>query len=195
MAMVHGLFAAFILSMMAAVSLFTSRRWLEISQQKKHPSVSHLLPVAILTVVVIIAQYLLGGMLRHLGKQLFEHVGFAALVFCCCVTFSVMLLRSQIGWLKKSGWMLLAIMGVQILLGLSAFVTKYGFPPTGYVAVQHSILQVVIRTSHTLVGMLLLATSITTLIRIIYINSFHIPDKISINLTLPQIKQTAGGVQ
>ncbi len=190
MAMAHGLFAALILSMMASVALFTSRPWIEMTEQKKLPSVSHLLPVAILTIVVILAQYLLGGMVRHLGKQLFEHVGLAALVFLCCVTFAVMLFRSGVRWLKNAGWVLLLILGVQISLGLGAFVTKYGFPPMGYVAVQHSILQVLIRTSHTLVGMLLLMTSFTTLWRILYIGSFQT----SIPLPMPQVTTANGGV-
>lgn len=196
MAMAHGLFAALILSMMASVALFTSRHWVEMSErvvmsdQKKLPSVSHLLPVAILTIIVILAQYLLGGMVRHLGKQLFEHVGLAALVFLCCVTFAVMLFRSGIHWLKNAATVLLLIMGLQISLGLGAFVTKYGFPPMGYVAVQHSILQVMIRTSHTLVGMLLLMTSFTTLWRILYLGSFQT----SIPLPMPQVTTANGGV-
>ncbi|VAX40095.1 hypothetical protein MNBD_PLANCTO02-1700 [hydrothermal vent metagenome] len=144
---------------------------------------------------IILVQYLLGGMLRHLGKQLFEHIGLAAMVLLCGLIFFVMLLRTESSWLKSAGWVLLLLLGVQITLGLSAFVTKYGFAPTGYVAVHHSILQVIIRTSHTLVGMLLLMTSLTTLLRILHIESFRTLQPINITASLPQTAQLKGGAQ
>ena len=59
----------------------------------------------------------------------------------------------------------------QIVLGGAAWVTKFGLPSVGYVAVQRSPLQIAVRTSHTVVGMLLLMTSVILLFRVLRVAS------------------------
>ncbi|MCH8923429.1 MAG: hypothetical protein IIA67_09825, partial [Planctomycetes bacterium] len=54
----------------------------------------------------------------------------------------------------------------QIGLGAGAWVTKFGFPSSGYVAVQHSAEQLLLRTSHAVVGILLFMTSVIYALRV-----------------------------
>jgi hypothetical protein len=53
-----------------------------------------------------------------------------------------------------------------VLLGLVGWVTKFGYAPWGYVAVERSPVQIAVLTSHTVVGMLLVMTSIILLLRV-----------------------------
>ena len=54
----------------------------------------------------------------------------------------------------------MAVLG-QISLGLGVWLTKFGFAPAGLVAVQHSLPQVVARSLHTVVGMVVVATAVS----------------------------------
>ena len=79
LAMVHGSLAALVFSLMAAVALVTSRSW-KYAEFKSHTGdhdVSHLRPWAIMIPIVIFGQYVLGGLLRHLGRSLHEHIAVA----------------------------------------------------------------------------------------------------------------------
>jgi len=50
-------------------------------------------------------------------------------------------------------------------LGLATFITKFGLKAAGWVAVSGTTLQTMIRSCHTIVGMLLLMTSVIVLLR------------------------------
>ena len=66
---------------------------------------------------------------------------------------------SRVGQLRRFAWWLSLLVVLQVVLGLGAFATKYGYAPMNYVAVQRSTQQILLRTSHTLIGMLLLTTA------------------------------------
>jgi hypothetical protein len=59
----------------------------------------------------------------------------------------------------------------QIALGGGTWLTKYGLASFGYVALQGTALQTVVRTSHTVVGMLLLMTSVILFVRVLRLAS------------------------
>ena len=65
-------------------------------------------------------------------------------------------------WLTRPAYALLGVTLCQIALG-GAWVTRFGLPMLNYVAVQRSLLQTAVRTSHTVVGMLVLMTSVLLL--------------------------------
>jgi len=166
MAMVHGSFAALVFTLMSALVLLTSRSWIEAGENDGGYDVSRLKPLAVAVSIMLFGQYLLGGLLRHLGTALHEHIGLAVLALLVVIANTVVVHRGGNSWLRQTAWMLLAVVLVQMLLGTAAFVTKFGFAPTGYVAVQHSVGQVVVRTIHTIIGMLVLMTSIVHLLRV-----------------------------
>ena len=169
LAMVHGSFAALVFSLMCGLALFTSRSWLSASQQladSRQPS-GLLKPLVLTAPIIIFAQFLLGGALRHLGLVLFEHIGFAFVVLLFVFVTAFVAHSSGLSWLRRPAWLLLSIVVIQAGLGLGAFVTRFGFPPSGYVAVKYSTEQVVLGTSHTVVGMFLLATSVVLALRVL----------------------------
>jgi cytochrome c oxidase assembly protein subunit 15 len=159
-AMVHGSLAAVVFAMMGSLALVTGRRWFDADRASRGADVQGLKPLALIAPLAIFAQYVLGGLLRHLGTALYEHLAFSAVVALLVTAASVGALRSRVELLRRPALVMLAILAVQLALGAGAFVTKFGLQSIGYVAVQHSIPQIVLRTSHTVVGMLLLAVAV-----------------------------------
>lgn len=172
LAMLHGSLAAVVFTLICIVVLVAGRSWTDgdrIDSPTVPPDrISRLKPLAIITMLLVAVQYLLGGFVRHLGTTLFEHVGFALLVLVFVCITATGAIRSRQPRLRRDALAMLAIGFAQVALGLGAFATKYGFPPTGYVAIQHSTQQILLRTSHTVVGMLLLMTSVTYVIRLFH---------------------------
>ena len=166
LAMVHGSFAALVFALMAFVAVSTSRTWIEASSSDSQRSVGHLKVMAAAATFLILIQYMLGGLLRHLGMALYEHIGLAMLVLIVVVATAVAAIRSQARWLRMPAVALLALVLLQIVLGGGSFVSKFGWAPIGWVAIQGSLPQVWFRTAHTIVGMLLFTTSVVLAARV-----------------------------
>ncbi len=122
--------------------------------------------VAMLLPVLILGQYFLGSMFRHLGSMLHEHVMGAMLVFLVSVYVIFCLWRSDSVRLRNRMKWLASALILQISLGLGAWATKMGIPSQGYVASVNSLLQTVICSLHTIGGMFLLATSVTVAVEL-----------------------------
>jgi cytochrome c oxidase assembly protein subunit 15 len=159
MAMFHGAFAAVVFTLMATLALVTGRRWIDAPDKDRGAEVDWLKPLAVAASLVLAIQYLLGGTLRHLGMSLHEHIGLAVLAFLLIIAASFGAFLSRVGQLRRFALWLPLLAGLQVLLGLGAFATKFGYAPSGYVAVYRSTEQVLLRTSHTIVGMLLLTAA------------------------------------
>jgi cytochrome c oxidase assembly protein subunit 15 len=106
-------------------------------------------------------QYVFGGVIRHLGSMLHAHLVGAGLVFLfgSCVVISSVRTGDR-GVRRRAILVGLAVFG-QVCLGLGVWLTKFGFAPAGLVAVQHSLSQVVARSLHTVVGMVVVATAVS----------------------------------
>lgn len=163
LAMIHGSFAALVFGLMAAVSVVTSRSWTLDSKSNPSATGTSLLLSALtgIVCVVIFLQFLLGGLVRHLGTALHEHVGGAILVTMLVIATTLAAHRSQVPMVKRAGWVMFGFLLLQVSLGLGAWVMKFGFAPTGYVAVVNSTPHIVLRTAHTVTGMLLLASAVS----------------------------------
>jgi len=161
LALIHGSFAALVLALMVTVAVVTSRWWID-PETDEEPAFHSGWPSKLIYAlpIFIYVQFVLGGFVRHLQTGLFEHLFFAIVVFAyvCLVCFFA--LRSRSESLQLTAWPLLLFVAFQIGLGSCTWVTKYGFPPAGFVAVSHSTEQVLFRTAHTIFGMLLLAFSV-----------------------------------
>jgi cytochrome c oxidase assembly protein subunit 15 len=170
-AMFHGAFAAAVFAFMSSMALVLSRSWID---PPRLASSAVPLSVRVLTVatpIVILVQYSLGGLVRHLGRALYEHVGMATVVVVAVAATIIAVHRAKCGWLRRPAYLMGLVALAQVLLGGGAWLTKYGFAPLGYVAVQRTLMQTVVRTSHTVVGMLLLMSSVILLIRVLRIAS------------------------
>jgi cytochrome c oxidase assembly protein subunit 15 len=171
MAMFHGAFAAAVFAFMSSVALFLSRSWNEPPAIPSGSRLGALKFLAVLTPLILVLQYSLGGLVRHLGTALYAHGVTAFVALACVIATVVVAHRTRIGWLRRPAWLLGVAVLAQVLLGLAGWVTKFGFPRLGYVAVERSPVQIAVLTSHTVVGMLLLMTSIILLLRVARIES------------------------
>ena len=155
----HSVFGCLVFVSLWMVSSATSHRWSQIGRDSISSKFVWFLAWAYPLLVLI--QYVFGGVIRHLGSMLHAHLVGAGLVFvfASCVVIS----SFRVGFREVRPRAILVGLAVvvQILLGLGVWVTKFGFAPSGLVAVQHSMLQVVARTSHTVVGMLVVATAVS----------------------------------
>jgi cytochrome c oxidase assembly protein subunit 15 len=173
LAMVHSSFAALVFALMVSVAAFTSRSWFSGGYEPANVDVRSLKPLVIATPVLVFAQYVLGGCVRHLGTALYEHIALAVLVILLVLTTFVVVYRTGISWLRRSAVVLLAVASVQLFLGMGAWITRFGLASTGYVAVQYSAEQITLRTAHTVVGLLLFATSIVLALRVFRYDSIR----------------------
>jgi cytochrome c oxidase assembly protein subunit 15 len=179
-AMVHGNFAAVVFCLMGVLCFVTSRRWMEAENATKQPEglrpsladrLRLLRGVSLVTLVAIYGQFILGGRQRHLHDMLYEHLAGAGIVAVLVIATVAFAHRTRIGWVRATAWWMLFFLIVQTGLGAGAWVTKYGFATTGYVAVQGSPLQLAVRSSHTVVGMLLLMSSVVLVLRTLRLGS------------------------
>jgi cytochrome c oxidase assembly protein subunit 15 len=163
LAFVHGSFAALVLALMATLAVVTSRAWFDPSPRGTRAPTGRLKLLAIATCGCIFVQYVLGGLLRHRGMVLYEHVGFAIVTALMTIWLAMSAAASGALWLRGPAACLALLTIIQLALGAGAGVTKFGFG--GYVAVYGSLLQDVVRTSHVLCGMLLFVTSVVLAVR------------------------------
>jgi len=196
LAMLHGAFAACVLSLMAVVAIALSRGWHRAAVESGEAVRLGIAPLfALLTVAVLAMQYLLGGMIRHGGTALFEHLGLGVVAFLMAVVNAVIAHRTRVEWVRNSGWLLLAAVSGQVLLGGAAWVAKFGFAPAGYVAVADSIGQIVFRTAHTVWGIVVIMTSVVHAVRTQRVARAHRPrtDAASLALLMDSPVRAGGG--
>lgn len=188
LAMIHGNFAAIVFCLMATLTLVTSKRWLnhQASGERQsieasdrptpsaglHPPLA-LKILAVLAPLAVYGQYILGGRQRHLHDMLYEHVAGAIFAAVFVFAFAIVAWLSRNRWFRRPAYGLVFLLVCQVGLGLGAWVTKFGWASKGYVAVQGSPLQLLVRSSHTVVGMLLLMTCIILALRILRVASTH----------------------
>lgn len=183
LAMLHGAFAALVFTLMGAVIVLSGKAWKSPEPETEKNAILTLKVLASLVVLVLFTQYLLGGLIRHKGTGLHEHLGLGlaalGLIFVN-FTFSGF---SNVAWLRKSGFLLLLIALGQVGLGLAAWVMKYGFAPTGFVAINDSIQQVGFRTAHTVWGIITFQIAVVHLLkvfRVASVSQFENPETIVI---------------
>jgi len=167
-AMIHGLFGSAVFALMGVVVLVTARGWTAPARQPSRPVSPGLLLLAVSLPLLLVVQAVLGGLVRHLGGALFEHLGFAAVVTFVTAGTAMAALRTGESWLVGASRWLLVLLAVQVLLGAAAWVTRFGLAVAsiGYVAVQNSAGQVVFRTAHAVTGMLLMLVAVNLSVRV-----------------------------
>ena len=156
LAMVHSLTGALFFAQCVVFAVLTSRS----TATRRLKTIRMSTPargIVLLLPVVVLGQYLLGGMFRHLGRMMFEHLAGAALVAAWGVTAAIILLRSDQSSLRTVGKFVLAALVLQLCLGAGAWITKLNVPAFGWVVSTGSPTAVVFRSLHTIGGMFLLA--------------------------------------
>ncbi len=166
LAMLHSVTGSLFFCLCVGFLVFTRPSWRSLGTVvERRTSIGGLAVILVLPVVVM-GQYLLGGALRHLHTLVDEHIAGAVITALLAITASWVLLRSDAKVLKHSGWLIITVLALQVMLGLGSYLLRFGWPPVGYVAVSGSLAQAVICSSHTVVGMFLLASTFLSAARV-----------------------------
>lgn len=160
LAMVHGIFAAVVLTMMGCLVLMTSRNWSFQRQELTDRSYSRLMVSTMVTLLLILVQYAVGSVLRHLAASWawIVHPWFAAVVFLAAAIVCSFARNSQHRSLARWGTFLLSVITAQILLGLLTWRYRYGFPEFGLVGMRETSFETASRTLHMVFGTLTLVS-------------------------------------
>lgn len=172
LAMMHGAFAAIVFALMGSVILISGQKWSSPDSEDDRTNMTIMKVIAVLIVGVLVAQYLLGGLIRHRGTGLHEHLGLGLAAMGLIFVNFTFCNSSASAWLRRSGLILLLITLGQVGLGGGAWVLRFGFTPTGFVAVSDSIQQVGMRTAHTVWGIITFQFAILHLLRVFRVAAF-----------------------
>lgn len=164
-AFAHSVFGCCVFVALWMVSSATSRSWQIVDRLSEKSKMLNLLAWAY--PVLVILQYVMGGVIRHLGSMLHAHIAGAIGVFLLSSVVFGASLRSDLRSVRTRGWLVAAAVLLQIFVGVTVWITKFGLPTFGLVAVQHSFAQVVARTSHTVIGMVVVATAVSWSVNVI----------------------------
>lgn len=164
LAVVHACVAQVFFSLLVAMTLFTSRGWM---QAEDRPRPSERLPLlrwmAVLTAVALYGQIILGALLRHPGTGIDPvlagvHIAGAFVAGGLIVSTYVIVRRhfGELGLLRHTARVLLGLLLLQLTLGFTAYFVI--LDEAG--VLQPSNFQVIINSSHLIVGGLLLASAV-----------------------------------
>lgn len=122
---IHGVFAQIFFALMVTLAVVTSRAWRTATKRTLHHAagVDRWLSVSLFAAMIV--QLILGAVVRHTGKAVFEHISMASAVFLLAV------ITGMRAWgvhgeadrtLKRLGIAMALIVCVQVGLGIAALV-------------------------------------------------------------------------
>ncbi|HVV99694.1 MAG TPA: COX15/CtaA family protein [Planctomycetaceae bacterium] len=165
LACLHGIFGSWVFALMCSLALVTSRNWFNAVEDRQSHVCRRTWTAAWTLVVTVALQYVLGALLRHQGKVLYEHMGFAAAVVFASLWNLYAAYYSKSPWLMRSAMFIVGMVMLQGIVGFAAYGARFGFGGD-HVVQAGSLIQTVIRTSHVLVGMLVWMAAVTHVLRV-----------------------------
>ena len=157
----HTCLAQLFFSLTVAMCVFTSRSWLdgpEIVEDHGWPS---LRSIAIALPLIVLTQVALGAGFRHGALGVLPHIigAMFVMLFILCAGAFVLQQFPNHKTLRPAAIALLSITGVQIVLGITAYLTRL-------LENEHPVAMVIATVAHVAVGALTLATTILLSIQI-----------------------------
>ena len=171
-AMLHALFAAVVFSLMGLLVMLTSRRGSDpATWQPAFPDGSvarRAWTSGICLILLTSVQYVLGGLLRHLGlaEAWLIHPWFALAVLGAALTYRWQLRQTDSRVLRGYGTWVVGLLVAQAALGLVTWGVRYGFPAWNLMAIQNTTVQVAVRSLHKVLGILAFMTTIVAVVRL-----------------------------
>jgi heme a synthase len=158
----HACTAQLMFALLVSIAVFTSRWWTESLPQYQDQGTPSVHTVVTINAVVIFLQALAGAGFRHQYISLRPHVVGAFVVLGVVIWTAAILRRrfSQVREISRARVLLHAMVGVQILLGILAFYSRVYTAD----APQPMPLMVASTVVHTVVGAILFAISIVTVL-------------------------------
>jgi len=159
--MAHACLAQLFFSVTVAIAVFTSKKWQEGPEPVEDYGWPSLRTLAILTPVLILVQIALGAGFRHRAFGLLPHVIGAMLVPLVILLTGIFVLQQfpKHRSLRPAAVALLTITGVQVFLGIIAYVARIN-------AAEYPLAMVLTTVAHVATGGLTLAASVVLAIQI-----------------------------
>jgi cytochrome c oxidase assembly protein subunit 15 len=159
---IHACFAQIVFAAVLSIAVFTSRWWVSGQAPLEDRGTPTIHSLVLLNALIVYFQVFLGAGFRHQDLPIWPHIAGSMLVLASVVWTTVVLRKrfSQSRELSKARVLLHAVFGVQFLLGLGAYWARL----TTADAPQPMRLMVVLTVTHTVVGALLFAVSVLTVL-------------------------------
>jgi len=159
--MAHACLAQLFFSVTVAIAVFTSRKWQEGPEPVEDYGWPSLRSLAILAPVLILVQIALGAGFRHRAFGLLPHVIGAMLVPLVILLTGIFVLQQfpKHRSLRPAAVALLSITGVQVFLGVIAYIARIN-------AAEYPLAMVLTTVAHVATGGLTLAASVVLAIQI-----------------------------
>ncbi len=186
LALIHGCTGPLFFAMCVAMVVFTSRWWRDTQANSEFQSSSQQMKyfrLAILTTILAYLQLVVGAVVRHsphLTHQSASAMFQAAVYLHILLAFAIIVHGLLLLWQAsrchfptERCWFLAILIGMQIVLGASTWIVKYGLPrwasqTFGELTVANTAdnaFQAIIVTSHVAVGSLILVTALAIALR------------------------------
>lgn len=193
LAFLHGQMAAGVFSLMGVLVALTGSAWTSGPVAADvQPRVRAAAWAGGALIVALVVQYVLGGMLRHLGtaEAWLVHPWFAIAVAAAAMTFFAYAWRTNSPTLRRAAGWVVAFVALQALLGVATWGVRFGFPQWNIVAVQQSSLNTAVRSLHKVVGLLTFMTAVVAEVRTLAVLPHRSPSPADVSAPL----LVAGGV-
>jgi len=149
-----------------SMALFTSKAWVEEVPERLAPEGRPALTtLSLIATVCVWLQLILGAAFRHSGMPLLPHLIGAVVVVCVTHWVAIKSIKRYrlVPSVKKTASTLLMLVGLQVVLGIGAYVTRVILSPGS----KEPLLSMVVATvAHVAGGALVLATSVALAIQI-----------------------------
>ncbi|HVP64777.1 MAG TPA: COX15/CtaA family protein [candidate division Zixibacteria bacterium] len=162
----HATLAQTFFCIIVSMALFTSQSWVEetpvrVADEGRLP----LTTISILTVIAIWLQLILGAAFRHSGMKLLPHLIGAVVVVAIVHVDAIRAIKRfrEIPQVKKPATALLMLIGLQVVLGIGAYITRVVLSPGAPKPLESMVATTV---AHVAGGALVLATAVALAIQI-----------------------------
>jgi len=158
----HACFAQIMFAALLSIAVFTSKWWVSDRPQLEDRGSPSIHSLALLNAIVIFLQVFLGAGFRHLEIPIWPHAA-GSLAVLTTVVWTAVVLRKRFEKspeLTKMRILLHSVFGLQFLLGIGAYWSRLSTAG----APQPMRVMVVLTVTHTVVGALLFAVSILTIL-------------------------------
>ncbi|HSB77781.1 MAG TPA: COX15/CtaA family protein [Candidatus Methylomirabilis sp.] len=164
LAILHGILAQAFFGLTGALVLFTSRGWSEPTVPVRGGDAGPLRWLSRLTTVAIFLQIVFGALLTHLDARLDAHLTLAALIAVLVPLLSgrVWGILPEQRELTRSVAILCGLLGLQLLLGLGSYVSRF----TEFSLPLAPFSRLALPVGHRLIGGLMLVSSLALTLRL-----------------------------
>jgi len=184
LALVHGCTGPLFFAMCVAMVVFTSRWWQSTTAIASSRSGKKVFRLAMVCTCLAYAQLVVGAIVRHsphmlstIAPALFQIAVYFHLFLALMIVAYVLLLAARCLHTRlqiAGGLLLLGLVGIQVFLGMTTWLVKYGMPGWAtawfgelqFVNREADFLQASIITSHVAVGSLILVTALAMALRL-----------------------------